>query len=159
MIDLAFHHYYLLCMLVLVGFFSWVAYDEGWDRVKEKTTKENAFLIAALVASGPLGVLALLSVIFYHEGLDRLRRDCNVATTRWEKTARHSSNLPMENWDWYTEENKENRFNALRETIYCLTDRELKMLANVEEGMFKIDKPMKEALVDEMLHRKILNHE
>lgn len=146
-------------MLVLIAFFSWVAYDEGWDHVKEKMNKENTFLITALILSGPLGVFALLCVIFYHEAMDRLRRDCNNATVKWEKMARTNGSLGRSHWDWYDDDNKENRFNALRETIYCLTDRELRMLANVEEGMFKIDKPMKEALIDELLHRKILNHE
>lgn len=159
MIDFVFHHYYLICMLSLAAFFTWVAYDEGWERVQEKTTKENALLIAVLILSGPLGVISGLCVVFYHEGLDRLRRDCNIATVKWEKVARQSYDLTQASWDWYEKDNQENRFNALRETIHCLTDRELKMLANVEEGMFKVDKPMKEALIDELLHRKIVNHE
>jgi hypothetical protein len=148
-------------MLTLVGFFGFIIYDDGWDRVKEKMDKEHVVMGSLLVLSGPLGVFALLCAIFYNVYQDKTRGVCSIAMTKWEQKARSTTEFshPHLRWEWYSEKNKELRYNSLREVVYCLTDKELKMLVSVEQGMFNIDQPTKEALVDEMLHRKILNHE
>jgi hypothetical protein len=142
--------FYLANQLVLLGFFVYAFFKEEFE-----LTKDNLGVAAALIAGGPLGSFAIFCVVMHQHVSDRVRKKCGDAVHRWEVAARADS--MRSRWDWYKNmEAQEERYNLLREHISILTDAELEMLSKVSKSTFEIEKPVRDAIFDEILHRNIM---
>lgn len=118
--------------------------------------KENIVMMSLLIAFGPLGVMAFLGVVM-HERLQSWKRlHCQRALTKWETKAMADAG-ERSKWDWHTKKaESEARYNLLRETIQCLTDKELNLLVSVSRDTYELEKPVREAVMDEIIHREIM---
>lgn len=148
-------------MVTLILFIGAIAVDEGWERFKERLREKEMVVITTLfVLSGPMGCFALVCTAAYHTIQDRVRKKCNLAMHKWETKARRSLDMDLHSYTWHTNEKfKEARHNALREHVECLTDKEISLMISVSDEVFKVEPALRDALVDEVLHRKIMNHE
>lgn len=145
---------WLISSLSFLLMMAWVAFVEGGV----EWSKENIVMLVTMTLFGPLSLIALFSICVHEHREDKKRARCAVIVGDWEKRAR--GRTKTSNWDWYIDKKvQEERFNQLRETIRSLSDKDLEILSNVSEHTFTVEKPLKEALIDEMLERKILNHD
>ena len=116
-----------------------------------------------------LGVCALLSVLspltimgtaaFFTDHLvqQRLGRKVNAIMWKWGREARGEK---MVSWDNNLEnpKNTEIRYQRMRETIHILSNKELEYLLLVPKRTYDMELAIRGAVVDEVIHRKILNH-
>lgn len=141
--------FYLISVLLMIGFFGYVFFREEFD-----FSLENVMMAVILTTLGPLGLCLILSVNLYLSLQDATRYKCQAIMTRWETSARKTTK--ESHWDWYNSpKTSETRYNMLRETINCLSDRELKLLLSVSKHTFEIEKPLRDALLDEVIYREI----
>jgi hypothetical protein len=63
-------------------------------------------------------------------------------------------------WDWYLDKRaQEDRYNLLRETIRSISDKDLATLASANKSTYEIEAPIRDAIIDELIERRILKHE
>jgi len=120
--------------------------------------KDKLSVIAAMTAFGPLSLCALFAVIMHEHFSNKIRQRCNRIMTEWETRARKGS--IVNRFDWYTQKaHQEERYNMLRNCIREMSDRDLELLSRVGKSTYEIEKPLRESIIDELLERRILNHD
>ena len=143
--------YYAICQIFILAMFFYC-----YIRDELEFSRENLILVATLFVFGPLGVTAFFFASLYEKFKDDRKLKCQRAMTKWETAARKST-TDVNAWDWYMDpKSNETRHNLLRETISCLTDKELKLLITVDESTYEVEKPLVEAIMDEIIHREMV---
>ena len=127
-------------------------------RQTEGFHKENIFLTVIMTLFSPLALIITLSTFTYEHLRDRKRAECARIMSSWESLARKNS--AVQRWDWYMSlKNQEERFNLLRESIRSMSDKDLNVLIGTNKNTFEIDKPLREAIVDELIERRIMKND
>ena len=138
--------FYVSCQLILVGLFA-LAYSDG----NLEANSKNVCMILTTVSLSPLGVLAVIGVIVDAYVQNNKRRKCESIMNRWKATAREGTN-----WlEWELGGSQDFRNSKLRETIGCLSDKELRLLTSVRRSTHSIEESTRDALVDEIIYREI----
>ena len=141
-----------LCDIFMLCFFAWASYDGiEWD-------KEKVAVAIGMFLLGPLAMIAMFCVIIheYYEG--KYRKRAARIISKWEASAKAKSRNST--WNWYNDKViQEERFNLLRESIRQVSDKDLDFLTRVGKDLYDIEQPLRDAIVDELIERRIINHE
>lgn len=145
--------FWLISQVTFLLIIGYAAYEDGVD-----WTKDNVMACIIMFLFGPLTLLAIFGVLSYEQNCARIRIRCRAIMTEWEGNAKAKS--IRNSWDWHTnKEAQEERYNLLREAIRSVTDKNLAYLAKVDDGVYGIEQPLKDAIMDELLERRILNND
>ena len=146
--------FWLACQLTVLGILVYALATKDMD-----WTGENLAMMGIMLTFGPLALSMIFGLILHERMQSRIRSQCAAAMAKWESKARVNSNKVMA-WDWYMNpKQKEERYNLLRTAIRTVSQKDLERLLRVGKNTFDVDGPIKEAIVDELIERKILSHE
>jgi hypothetical protein len=142
--------FYFACQIFLIVLFVYL-YTQSCVELE----KEDVAIMLLFLVFSPIGTLIFFGVILIENLQAKRRRACNRIVSKWENAARVGLDYD-DTWDWYTDPSKaELRQNRLRETIGCLTDHELDMLITVHKTAYELEKFIRDAVIDEIIHREI----
>ncbi len=130
----------------------------AYFREEFEPTKDNQVVLTVLITAGPIGLGAMLFAVVYDHNIDVKRKKCNAIMAAWERSAR--GNDYHNTWGWYMDDRlKEERYNMLRESIRTISNKNLEFLSSIDKESYDINDALKSAIIDEMMERKIINHE
>lgn len=146
-------HFWLASQALFATLILFCHFTDGID-----WNKDNVMAMVFMFICGPLALLGI-TVLFTHEHVrDKKRMRCRAITSAWESKSKAKSGI--NNWNWHMDKgSQEERYNLLRETIRSISDKDLEFLAKVDEDTYGIDKPLLDAIMDEILERRILSND
>jgi hypothetical protein len=149
-------------MILWIWLASAVAVDcmFAWSHAFEDDLEFNKETVAAVFLMTMFGPISLFAIfcMFAHEHIeDKKRTKCARILAVWEADARKRGNV-VDKWEWYqADKHQEERFNLLRESVRHISDKDLNTLTITNDDTYKIEKALRDAIVDEMIERKIIN--
>ena len=143
---------WLISQAVVLSIILWNIAYEGLEM-----SRENAGVMALMVAFAPIALFALFCHYRHENMQDQKRRKCSQVMNSWNRAAQAIDQVGSRNW--YSDKAREERLPLMRESIRSLTDKDLQLLAGVRKSTYEIEEPLRDAIVDELIERKILSSE
>lgn len=142
---------YLLMQLTVAGLAIFAVKDSD-----NEFTKENVALIALLTAIAPLSLTGFGGFLLYDLMQNKRRSKVLKLINEWEHIAAEKAGIPR--WDWFSGSVSENfRHQSMREAVSWLSNDDLELLIKTTKSVVELDKPIRDAIVNEMVDRQLFD--
>lgn len=124
---------------------------------EEEFTRDNVLLIALLVTIAPLSLTGFGGFLLYDLMQNKRRKRVLKLMNDWEHIAAEKAGIPR--WDWFrgSQDHKDFRHQCMRETVSWLSNDDLELLIKTAKNVVELDKPVRDAIVNEMVDRQLFN--
>lgn len=123
---------------------------------EEDLDKQNLWLILVCMLCAPLTIVGACGFAWLEKHHQKQRLKAQIIIVNWQQRAAEINNTSV-GVMFYSMQSKEIGYQAMREAVNELSDKDLTLLSCISKNVYDMDPQVKEAVINELVDRELFD--